>query len=93
MNRNPVVIELGAHALVALEDSKGARVHCLQGALWLTEETTRRDVVVEAGQFFELTGAGRAVIQAMGPSRISVESPAGRPALAFPAAQPALHAA
>lgn len=85
MNRNLVVVELGPQSLLALKEAKGTRVRCLLGTLWITEEANRKDVVLGPGQVFELRGAGRALVQAIGASRASIEAASGRPELAFPA--------
>jgi hypothetical protein len=88
MNRNSVVIELAAQSLVSLQDSEGTRVYCLQGALWITEERGRRDILVETGGFHRLADGGRTIVQAMGASRIAVEAPSGRPQIALPTPLP-----
>ncbi|HEX9397618.1 MAG TPA: DUF2917 domain-containing protein [Burkholderiales bacterium] len=88
MNRNSVVIELAAQSLVSLQDGEGTRVYCLQGSLWITEERSRQDIVIGSGGSYRLAGGGRAIVQAMGASRVAVEAPSGRPQIALPTPLP-----
>ena len=84
MNRNPIVIELGPQGLLSVDAGKGTRLRCVEGTLWITEARLRKDVVLEAGESYALAGAGHAVVQSMGASRVAVEAGAGHPRLAFP---------
>ena len=47
INFGPSVLTLPLEGVVALHDAKGARVECLQGAVWITEEGETRDVVLD----------------------------------------------
>jgi hypothetical protein len=73
MSYNKVIIELEPHSVLPLREARGARLSCLEGALWITEQGNRNDFVVEQGQVHELSGDGEAVVQAMGAARIAME--------------------
>ncbi|MGQ0655741.1 MAG: DUF2917 domain-containing protein [Betaproteobacteria bacterium] len=69
-----VIIELPAQAVLPVDQTRGASVRCLEGVLWITEEGNRNDYVVQSGEVFQLSGDGRAVIQALHPSRVAVDA-------------------
>lgn len=76
MARHTVVtLELEHGALLPLKKSKGFRVVCLEGALWITEDDDRRDVILEPGRHYQLRGEGTLVL-ALHAARIRVEAPA-----------------
>jgi hypothetical protein len=74
MSYNKVIIELEPHSVLPVREAPGARLSCLEGALWITETGNRNDFVLEQGQMHELGGDGEAVVQAMGAARITLES-------------------
>lgn len=73
MNENSVVIELKRNALLPLQDSKGVRLVCLEGTLWITHEDHQDDIVVHTGDSYEVAHDGSTLIQAMDAARIAVE--------------------
>ncbi|HTT38355.1 MAG TPA: DUF2917 domain-containing protein [Burkholderiales bacterium] len=56
--------------LIALRDGTGARVTCLSGSLWLTQENAAEDQVLEAGQSVLIKHAGLTLIMALAPSSV-----------------------
>jgi hypothetical protein len=72
MDTKRLVIELEPHSVLTLSDSKGAGVQCLEGAVWITEEDDRNDIVLAPGESHEIARRGRALVQAMGAARIAV---------------------
>lgn len=70
-----VVIELERGGFLPVHDGAGARVVCLHGELWVTEEQAGEDVVLRAGDSFRLARNGRTVVQALSASRVAVEAP------------------
>jgi hypothetical protein len=71
--------------LLPLEQARDARIVCLEGTLWVTEERNATDVVLEAGQSHAVVaGSGRTLVQAIARSRLAVEAVGTRPELAFP---------
>ena len=63
--------------LVALRGAKGVRVACLTGALWLTQEQDRADVILEAGQSVVVDQSGLTLIMALGSATLRVCEPRG----------------
>lgn len=45
------------------------RVECLTGVIWITQDGDRRDIILEAGQAFELDRDGDALLSAFADSR------------------------
>jgi quercetin dioxygenase-like cupin family protein len=70
------VIELEPHAVLPLHDASGAKIACLEGVLWITQQDDRNDFVLEAGESLILEKEGEALVQALQGSRIAVEAPA-----------------
>src|SRR5262249_32050394 len=63
--------------LVTLRGGKGVRVACLSGALWVTQEQDRADVILESGQSLVLDHSGLTVIMALGSATLRVCEPRG----------------
>ena len=61
--------------LVAVRDGKGVRVSCLSGALWITQEQSTSDVVLEAGDSFVIDQPGLTLVMALRPSNLRVCEP------------------
>ena len=74
-NGRNVVIELRHGSVLPLRDSRGARVVCLEGALWITEEDARADVILRPGEAHAIEHDGSTLVQAVDSARIAVESP------------------
>jgi DUF2917 family protein len=50
----------------------GRTVHAHSGRVWITEENSERDVVLEAGQSFRLVHPGLAIVEAFSDASISI---------------------
>jgi Protein of unknown function (DUF2917) len=61
--------------VVGLRAANGTRLRVLRGALWVTQEGDRRDVVLRASQDFELERGGATVLHALKPTRLQLEIP------------------
>jgi len=61
--------------LVAVRDGRGVRVACLSGALWITQEQSTADVILEAGQSTVIDSPGLTLVMALGPSTLRVTEP------------------
>ena len=59
------VIELGYREVFPMHVPVGARIDCLGGRIWITEEGGTDDIVLEAGESFDAACAGVAVVQAL----------------------------
>lgn len=71
-----VVLELEYRGLVPLADALGTRISCLTGRIWITQHGSRDDIVLEAGGSDELSHPGLAVVQALRPARVALQTPA-----------------
>jgi hypothetical protein len=83
MSNQKFVVELQQGEILPLERARGVRITAVEGTLWVTEEHDPVDVVLEAGESHAVETAGRTLVQAMGRSRLSLESPGAQPHLAF----------
>jgi len=70
---------LRAREVLDIRNGQGLVVRCLAGALWITQDGDTDDVVVQAGQCFELDRRGLALVSApMAPATLVVERAAAR---------------
>ena len=56
----------------------GRRLECITGALWLTQDGDRRDVVLGPGDAFDFDSAGDALVSALADSRYVLLEPLER---------------
>ncbi len=70
-----VVIELDYRGIVPVNDAVGARIHCLRGRIWITEQGSAADVVLEAGESYEISRDGIAIVQALREARVALRAP------------------
>ena len=66
------VIALEAGQVVTLDDAQGTRILARMGTVWVTEEGDVKDHVVGPGETLLVAHPGRTVVQALGPSWISL---------------------
>ncbi len=72
-------IELASGALrlargqtVKLRDSIGSTICAREGIVWITEENSRKDVVLEPGHCFRIDRPGLTVVQAFADASVSL---------------------
>jgi len=65
--------------LIAVRDGKGARVVCLRGSLWITQEQSATDVLLENGESFVIDSSGLTLVMALRPAALRI-SERGQPA-------------
>lgn len=61
--------------VVGLRAAKGARLRVLRGALWVTQEGDRRDVLLRTRQDIALERGGATVLHALKATRLRFEPP------------------
>jgi hypothetical protein len=61
--------------LLPLRRPSGVRIVCLAGAVWITQDGERNDVVLEAGQRYEIRSAANACILVLSAARLSLQNP------------------
>jgi hypothetical protein len=71
-------VDLDHEQLLIFENRPGTRFQVLSGGLWLTEEACRDDRFARSGEALKLERRGRAVLEALGRSRVQVIAPAQR---------------
>ena len=59
-------LHLAPNQTLKVVDGAGSTVCALHGAVWITEENQRRDVVLEPGACYRLRERGLALINALG---------------------------
>jgi Protein of unknown function (DUF2917) len=65
-------------SLLRIDDGAGALIHVREGEIWLTEEGSRKDHVLGAGQMFRIERDGATLAHAFRRSVINVSAPASR---------------
>jgi Protein of unknown function (DUF2917) len=70
-----VVIEIGYQGVVPVEDAVGGRIDCLRGRIWLTEHGCSDDVVLEAGESYQIVRTGVVVVQALREALVALRAP------------------
>jgi len=74
-------LRLKAREVIRLYDARGARVECVLGALWITQNRDHEDYFLAANDTLTLDRPGLALIHAQAPSEIVLSEPAPRPRL------------
>jgi len=66
-------VRLNTGELLDINDGEGFTVECLEGAVWITQSSDHRDIVLKAGQSFTLDRPGLALVcAAAGPAEVAV---------------------
>jgi hypothetical protein len=81
--------ELEHKQLLVLADRPGTRIKVLSGRAWLTEEGQPDDRFAQPGEELRVTHRGRAIVEAIGRTRLQLVQPATGPALRLGALLPA----
>ena len=87
--QGPLAMPRGS--LLRIDDGAGAMIHVREGEIWVTEEGSRKDHVLGAGQSFRLQRDGTTLAHAFRRSVVSVTAPGpGIPARRVALTQPAV---
>jgi hypothetical protein len=65
-------LRLGRGQTLKLRDSVGRTICADQGTLWITEENSRKDVVLENGACFRIGHPGLTIVQAFADAQVSL---------------------
>ena len=68
-----LTIDLHRGKLVRVRDEAGSTVTAHAGLVWITEQDSLHDVVLQGGQSFTLGRPGLALVQAFSDASISIE--------------------
>lgn len=71
-------LHLGTREVIRLRDPLGARVECVRGKLWITQDKDFEDYFLAANEALTLDRAGLALIHAQQESEIVLFEPAQR---------------
>ncbi len=69
---NPPCTGLKDGATLRLQSRIGAKLSVRRGQVWITQDEDARDLVLDAGDSFEIDRPGLAVVQAFGESCVSI---------------------
>ena len=65
LETNSMVMGLEYRGVIPVERALWVRIQCISGRIWLTEQESMKDVVLEAGDSYEITRDGVVVVQAL----------------------------
>jgi hypothetical protein len=65
-------LHLAGGQTLKVRDGAGSTICAREGTLWITEENSRQDVVLESGHCFRLQRPGTAIVQAFGEASVSL---------------------
>lgn len=65
-------VQLARGQTLKVHDGAGSVICARAGSVWVTEENSRKDVVLEDGACFRLQGRGLALIQAFTEASVSL---------------------
>lgn len=63
LNRQPMAMK--KNAMLSIEQPLGCRVECLQGILWITQDSDPRDIFLSAGEHHIADRRPRMIVQAL----------------------------
>ncbi len=65
-------VRLARGQTLKIHEGAGHVLCAREGSLWITEENSRQDVVLERGACFELRGGGLTLVQAFSDAAVSI---------------------
>ena len=73
LNLDHPTLALDAGEVVSLDNVAGTRISARLGALWVTCEDSRKDVILAPGESVVVTRGGRTVVQALQPAFMTLQ--------------------
>ncbi|HWQ40267.1 MAG TPA: DUF2917 domain-containing protein [Burkholderiales bacterium] len=71
-------LSLPREGLIALRQARGARILCLAGCLWITQEGNLKDEVLRPGESLTVQRDGLTLITALTPSSVRLSDRSGK---------------
>ncbi len=65
-------LQLARGQTLKLLDAAGSTICARQGTVWITEENSRKDVVLEPGHCYRLASTGLTLVQAFADASVSL---------------------
>ena len=65
-------LRLGRGQTLKLRDGMGSTICAREGTVWITEENSRKDVVLEPGQCFRVDRPGLTLVQAFADASVAL---------------------
>jgi len=65
-------LQLGRGQTLKLQDAVGSTICAREGTVWITEENSRKDVVLEPGFCFRVNRPGLTIVQAFADASVSL---------------------
>ncbi len=79
------VVRLGSREAITLTDIRGATLRVTRGALWVTQQGDRQDIVLRIGDSWAVERDGGTVVEAQGDTTFSMVAPYGAAPIRRPA--------
>ena len=65
-------LRLSRGQTLKIQDAAGSTICARQGTVWITEENSRKDVVLEPGACFRIANPGLTIVQAFADASLSL---------------------
>ncbi len=79
------VVRLGSREAITLVDIRGATLRVTRGALWMTQQRDRQDIVLRVGDSWAVERDGDTVVEALGDTAFCMVAPYGAAPIRLPA--------
>jgi hypothetical protein len=68
----PAALRLARGQTLKIQDAVGSTICAREGTVWITEEDSRKDVVLEPGSCYRLGKPGLTIVQAFADASVSL---------------------